>query len=958
VAQRMTVGFRRRWVIIAVAAIILLGVVLSALSGIYVDLLWFREVHFSGVFWSVFWSKVVLGLVFGVLFFVLLLANLIVVRRITPRFRVPSMEQEIFERYRPMVEPYIRYLVPGFAALIALFVGIAASAQWQTFLLWRSAGPVRFGANLVDPVFHRDPSFYIFVLPFHKFVQGWLFSSLVGILVIVILAHYVLGNIRTQQVADRVTPAARGHLSVLLGLIILVKAWGYYLGKFDLLVSSRGVVTGASYTDLHAQLPALKLLVFVAIFCAVLFFVNIRYRVWALPIIALGLLVLVSVIAGAVVPAAVQRFQVTPQELQKETPYITRDIDATRYAFGIGLKSQPVNPANDITAAEVQENDLTISNIRLWNPGILGQTYQALQRIQPYYEFSDVDVDRYGIQAEERMVMLSAREVSQAGIPGGAGWQSSHLIYTHGYGAVASRVSSATGSGAPEFLLKDVPASPGSQIQLDPGKGSQVYYGELHEVPYVIVDTKQRELNFPRPNGPGSVFTTYRGKGGIAVGGFFRRLVFAYRYRDFNLLISGLITPESRILINRDVRTRIRKAAPFLKYDADPYSAIVGGHLFYVWDAYTTTDLYPYSERVSLSDVTNGDVAGRANYIRNSVKAVMNAYDGTVRFYVTAPADPLIQVWQRAFPHLFTPLDQAPAELQAHFRYPEDLMQIQAQVFSRYHVDDAATFFNNAERWAVPEALPPCPDCAASGTLRPYYVLLRLPGDEREQFVLFQPFTPAGRQNMVAYMAAGSDPGLYGRLDAFQFPVGENIDGPQQVRNLISQDPAVSQQLTLLSQKGSNVLFGDLIITPIENGFLYVQPVFVTASNTNPIPELKRVVVVHGGAVSIATSLGEALTLSFGQPFEPGPTPGPGPGPQPTGRVAQLLARAQRHFTAAQDALTRGDLATYQREIDAGIALVNQAAQASSSPSPTPSATPSASAPPSALPSPSPTPTG
>jgi uncharacterized membrane protein (UPF0182 family) len=596
----------------------------------------------------------------------------------------------------------------------------------------------------------------------------------------------------------------------------------------------------------------------------------------------------------------------------------------------------------DLTSDQVSANEATVANIRLWNPLILRQTYEAVQRIQRYYEFSDVDVDRYNIQGQERMVMLSAREVSQTGIPGVQTWQNVHLTYTHGYGAVASTVNTATSSGAPDFVLQDIPPAPGAQIQLDPSTGAQVYYGERADIPYVVSDSNQKELNYPNPGGQ-TVFTQYHGKGGIPVGGFFRRLAFAYRYRDFNLLISNLIGPNSKIMINRDIKTRIQKAAPFLKYDADPYAAIVGGHLFYIWDAYTTTDLYPYSQRVGLSSVTNHDLSGRINYIRNSVKAVVNAYDGTVRFYVVDPTDPLIQVWKAAFPKLFTDVSQAPAELVAHFRYPEDLLQTQAYEFARYHVTDTPTFFNNAERWDVPAALPTGVGVSAtsSGTLRPYYVLLKLPGTTEQQFVLFQPFTPFGRQNqMIAYMTAGSDGDQYGKLTAFQFPPGENLDGPSQVRSLVNQDPNVSPQISLLSQKGSDVLFGDLLVVPIEQSFLYVQPIFVISSG-NPIPQLKRVVVVHGGNATIANSLSDAIAASFGQtPVQP---PTGGGGPPPTGQLGQLLAQAQQHFDAAEAALKNGDLATYQKEIEAGIALVNQASQLSASPlpSPTPSASPS-----------------
>jgi uncharacterized protein len=935
--------------------VVAVAIVLSAVSGFYVDLLWFREVHFSSVFWSVFWSKLVLGVIFGAIFFSLLLANLWIVNRLTPKFRPFSPEQEVIERYRAAVEPYLRWLVLAFAGFIALLVGLAAAAQWQTFLIWRSAGSAAFASSpghpILDPVFHRNPAFYVFILPFYKFVQGWLFESLVGVTVISGVAHYLAGGIRlqAQPPAEKVTPQVKAHLSVLLGLIVLAKAWGYYLGKFDLLVSPRGVVTGASYTDIHAQLPALKLLVFIAIACAILFLVNIRFRGWALPILGIGLLALTSIVAGGVVPAFVQKFRVAPQEVQKETPFIQRTIAGTRFAFGIGIRPSAVTPAFDVTTDQINANTPTIENIRLWSPLVLKDTYDAQQRIQQYYEFSDVDVDRYNIDGQERMVMLSAREVSQNGVPGTRTWQSSHLIYTHGYGAVASRVNTASASGGPDYILQDIPPI-GSGISLSADHGSQVYYGDRPvDVQYLVVDTKQKELNYPAPNGPGTVSTRYQGKGGIPIGGFFRRLVFAYRYRDINLLISGLIDSDSRILINRDVRARVQKAAPFLQYDSDPYAAIAGGHLFYIWDAYATTDLYPYSERVDLGDATNDDLSGTANYIRNSVKAVVDAYDGTVTFYVVDPSDPVIQVWENAFPALFTPVDLAPAELQAHFRYPEDLLQVQATEYARYHVTDPQTFFNNSERWAVPSALSTTvgQQTSSSGTLRPYYVLTKLPGDVAEQFVLFQPFTPFGRPNqMVSYLAAGSDPGQYGKLTVVQFPPGENVSGPSQVRSLISQDPTVSQQITLLNREGSTVQFGDLIVVPVEDGFIYVQPIFVTASG-NPIPELKRVVVVHGNQATIANSLSEAIASSFGQ--QP-PPPGGGGAPPPTGQtVDQLLAQALQHFQAAEAALKAGDLATYQTEIEAAQALVQQAEQlaksggttASPSPTPTPSASPS-----------------
>jgi uncharacterized protein len=964
---------RRRWVLIAIAVVVLFLVILGALSGFYVDLLWFREVGFTAVFWKIYRSKVGLGAIFGITFFVLLLANLLIAKRLTPRFRVYSPEQEAIERYRTAIEPHSNVILPVFAAIVSLFVGIAVSGQWQTFLLWKSVGSVHFPAGHLDPVFHRDPTFYIFVLPFQQFVQGWLFSSLVGVTVLTVVAHYINGGIRVQAVGERVTPQVKAHLSVLLGLIVLVKAWGYYLGKFGLLVSSRGGFTGADYTDLHAQLPALRLLVFIAIACSILFLVNIRFRGWALPVLGIGLLGLVSIVIGAIYPAVVQRFQVQPQLFQKERPYILRNIDATRYAFGLsGIKTVNTSPTTDITLQQVQDNAPTVSNIRLWAPARLQQTYESLQRIQPYYEFSDVDVDRYLVKSggayDERVVMLSAREVSQDGIPSNQTWQNRHLVYTHGFGAVASLANAVTSDGSPDFLLQNVPVQQGgggvTQFPAPGPIGSQIYYCEAAcaQQPYVVVDTKQKELNYQNPTNQQTNQTHYQGTGGIPIGGFFKRAVFAFRYRDFNLLISGLIDSNSKILINRDIRARINKAAPFLRYDADPYAAVVGGRLVYIQDAYTSTSAYPYSQQESLSAATNSLLSGTANYIRNSVKVVVDAYNGTMKLYVVDPSDPLIQVWENAFPDLFT-TTTPPAILRSHFRYPENLLQTQATVFSSYHVTDPQTFFQKGRQWQLPGQLRLTPTgVTPPGTLQPYYVLLKLPDQlSNEQFVLFEPFTPQSRGNMVAYIAAGSDgygfPGArYGKLSVYQFPSGENIDGPQQVRNFISQDPAVSAQLTLLGQQGSEIQFGDLLIVPIDQSFLYVQPIFTIASGAgaNPIPQLKRVVVVHGGNVTIASTFTDALAQSFGVTAPP---PGGGQ-PAPSGStVDQLLAAALQHFQAADAALKKGDLATYQFEINKAQDLVAQAEKLAakqkggtstgSSPSPSPFA--------SSSPSPSPT---
>jgi uncharacterized protein len=960
-------------------------IALTALSGFFVDVLWFREVGFSEVFWTILRAKVLLGLLFGLVFFALLYANLLIVRIITPRYRTLTPDQEIIERYRLAFEPYAWWLLPLIAAVIAAFVGFGVTTRWQTFLLWRNSGGVLFHST--DPLFHRDVAFYVFSLPWLEFLQGWLFSALVGVAFITAVAHYVWGGIQPQApgFGDKVSPQVKAHLSVLIGLIFLTKGWGYFLGRFDLLTSGRGVVTGASYTDVNAQLPALKILVFIAVVCAILFLVNIRLRGWALPVIAVGLLALASITAGGLYPAFVQRFRVAPQEFQKERPYIVDNIKATRAAFGLDqVVEQPRSVEPAVTASEITDNATTIDNIRLWRPSIILQDFQALQRIKQYYEFSDVDVDRYDINAVRRVIMLSAREVAQDGIPGGGGsWQNRHLVYTHGIGAVAAEVNTATPEGAPELTLSDIP--PQGQPTLTT-QGRRIYFGEKPpQVPFVVVDTKAKELDYQNPlNDQQQITSTYTGTGGIQVGGFLKRALFAWQFKDVNLLISGLIDDKSRIMINLGIQQRAPKVAPFLQFDGDPYAAIVDGRLVWIWDAYTTTNAYPYSEPVNLSRVATGSVNGpepngTVNYIRNSVKVVVDAYNGSITYYDVNGSDPILQAWENAFPGMFRPLSDAPVELQQHFRYPENLFQVQSAQFANYHVTDAQTFYGKQDFWQVPtdptlgsidqNGLP----TASNTPMRPYYLLMRLPGEQTESFVLIMPFTPQGRQNLVGWMAAGSDPGAeYGKIISFEFPGGQNVDGPEQVFQRINQDPRFSAQRTLLSSSGSSTAFGDLLVIPVGKGLLYVEPFYVIASQqAQPIPELKRVLVVNGGKVGIGTTLPESIAdaVSGAQPPPTGGGGGGGGGGGTGGTVPQqivaLLQSAERHFQAANDALKAGDLATYQAEIEAAqraIAKANQLASAatpgSKSGGGSATATATATASPLASGSSSPTPSG
>lgn len=940
---------RRRWPWVVGVAVLLAFLVLGFLSSFYIDVLWYREVQLTTVFWTRLSAQAGLAAAFFVTFFVLLLVNLWVTRRLAPTVVALTPEQEIVERFRASIEPYLRIALPIGAAILSLFVGLAAASHWQEFLLWRSSAGIDFGS--AEEVFGRDPSFYVFVLPWWKYVQTWLFGALIGVTVIVAVGHFLQGGIRPQAVglSDKVDPQVRAHLSVLLGLILLVKAWGYFLGRFDLLTSERGAVQGASYTDVNAQLPALTLLTIVAVICAVLFFVNARYRAWSLPIIAVGLLLLVSILLGTAYPAFIQQFRVNPNEQQLEASFIERNIEATRRAFGLEEIRLETMTSFDprVTAEDVEANEATISNIRLWRPSILKENFQSVQRIRQYYEFADVDVDRYVVEGEPRVLMVSGREVSQGGISEAARtWQNQHLVYTHGFGTVAAQVNSLAPDGAPLLTLEDIPPE-GEPSTSQP----RIYFGEVDDVDFVVVRSATRELDYEGESGEQPF--VYTGDGGIEIGGLLRRALFAWRFRDANLLISSQITADSRLIMNRSIGERAATPMPFLTFDHDPYLAITEEGYVWIWDAYTTSDGYPYSQSVDLNEVTANLLPSQeVNYIRNSVKVVVDAYDGSVTYYADLN-EPIMRAWDRAFPGVFTGIETAPPELREHFRYPENLFQVQAFHFANYHVEDPAAFYRKQDFWQIPNdpTLQPldgvsdvqvsAPTGTAGRTLLPNYQLLKLPGDEEERFHLTVPFQPENRANMVGWMAANSDPEGYGELVAFTLPPGRDVDGPALVYSRVNSDEEFSEARTLLGTGGSRVLFGDLLTIPIEDSVLYVLPVYVRASGESAVPELELVLVVNGSTVTLGGTLQEAIEdATGGVTGEEPPPDGPGGGTVDE-RISRLLAQALDHFQAAQEALTAGDLATYQSELEQAQALIEEANRLAGEPTaPTPSPSP------------------
>ena len=950
----------RRILLIVLAAV--LGVLLVSVRGIagfYTDYLWFKELGYTEVWRGLLVAKALPAAVFTVVFFLLILGNMIIADRLQPRFRPAGPEEELVERYRQLIGPYAGRVRLGVAAFLAVVAASGLTSQWNAWLLFRHRVP--FGGN-GDPQFGADIGFYVFTLPFLRFIFEWTFAALVIVLLVTAVAHYLNGGIRVQGPLQRVTPQVKAHLSVLLGTMALLKAFGYWLQRFELNFSGRGAVEGASYTDVKAQLPALNMLIVISVAAAVLFFVNRWLKGWVLPIIAVGLWSFVSVVIGSIYPTVVQKVSVEPNELQKESPYIQRNITATRAGFGLDkVVLKDFSYKEDLNAATIRANEAVIDDIRLWDPHVLRDTYAQLQQVRSQYTFSDVDIDRYIIDGKLRQVVLSAREIDLKKLPSQT-WQNRHLVYTHGYGIVASPSNGvAFPDGAPEFLVKDIPPQ-GTGLEITQ---PALYYGE--NLPgYAFVKTKVKEIDYPREGSDAT--TTYAGKGGVEVGNIFRRAAFFLRFGDPKVLISGQITSKSRALYLRDIRDRVGKAAPFLKFDADPYPVVLDGRILWVIDAYTVTDRYPYSQSYSPSGgrlPASSGLNTRLNYVRNSIKATVDAYDGTVKFYVyddPANPDPIVRAYLKAFPKLFSDRAQMPAGLIDHLRYPEDLFRVQSDRYAAYHVTDPTGFYQNSRAWAVAQdpgsgvlqpttstqaaqpAAPGRPAVAPSRRDRmdPYYLQMRLPGQEKEGFLILQPFVPvatSGQEptNLASFMVAKSDPEEYGRLEAYTMPGGSAVKGPDQVNALINGTPEYSRQRSLLEGKGSQLVQGSLLLIPIEQSLLYIRPLYVQATGDTQLPEFRFVAAAYGNRAVFAESLPAALSLLFPDLGPPPPTGGGGTPPPADGGggtpaptdVPGLLAQADTAYNEAQTALKAGNLAEYQRAVDRMAELIRQAAAAS-----------------------------
>jgi uncharacterized membrane protein (UPF0182 family) len=966
--------------IAVVGALIVLFIVGNVYVKQYTDLLWFRSVGYSSVFSRRLVTELLLFFVFGAVMALAVAANVIVAFRLKPPFRPVSPEQENLERYRRVLQPVRGWVLGAIVLLIGVITGASASRRWETWLLWRNGQS--FGIK--DPQFHKDVSYFSFTYPMQRFVLGTLFAIVVVSLLAVLVTSYLYGSLRLQTPGPKWTPASRVHVSILLGLFVLLKAVAYYLDRFGLAFSGRGIVTGPSYTDVHAVLPAKTILVFVAIICALLFFANSFTRNWTLPAVAFGLMALSAIVIGGAYPALVQHYKVKPSAQDLESPYIQRNIDQTKAAYGLNdlsvdARYPGVVPAGT-SAKTVRNASTTAAQIRVLDPNVVSQTFEQLQQQRSYYTFpTTLDVDRYDVTGDGKLtdVVVGARDINLSGLQSGqSNWINQHLVYTHGFGLVAAQADTASDKGSPAFLESDLP--PKGKLNITEPR---IYFGDSSPA-FSIVGTepgaKPRELDRPADSPSGQVNRTYTGGGGVSIGSFWRQAMYAWKYRDKNFLLSSGVNSQSRLLYVRDPRARVQKVAPWLTLDGDSYPVVVDGQIDWVVDGYTTTSGFPYSEQESLGSSTRTSLTSRSsaaqkdnsiNYIRNSVKATVNAYTGQVTLYEwnqvpstanpDAAPDPVLKTWEKAFPGVVKPQSDMPQNLVPHLRYPEDLFNIQRTLIARYHVTDPKTFYGGAEFWNVPN------DPTVDGTVaQPAYYFSMTPdgsANAKPVYSLTSSLVSLNRRNLTAYLSVNSQPGPgYGKFELLELPSDQATPGPQQVQNAIESTTAVSTQLSLLRQGGSRVTLGNLLSIPLDGGFLYVEPIYVQSAGTGSFPELREIAAVYGGTVAYQPTLAAALDQAFGvgasapsgggKPTKPGkPTGG-----QAQVTLAQAIAAAQRAEADAQAALRRGDFAAYgaaQRRLQRALNRI--AAAASKVPKASTVTTPKSTAPKSTAPTPS-----
>ena len=928
----------RNPLVITAAILFALGALVAYFSGFYIDWLWFKSVDFTTVWSTVLVTKIQLFLIVGLITSLVISLNVFLAYKRRPLYVPTSIEVSGLERLRAQVEPIRRWVFLGIVLALAYFGGTSGMVFWREWMLFKNS--TEFGVK--DPQFGLDISFFAFRLPMWQALIGWAISTLVLATLASAFIHYMYGGIRTQVQADRTTVAARVQISVLLGLIVLLKAVAYWFDRYALALKESRLITGLTYTDVNATLPAKAILSAIAVVCAVLFFANIIRRSWLLPAAGTALLVVSSVLIAGIYPGAIQQFQVKPSESSKEAPYIQRNIDATRAAYDLnGVVMQDYNATLSTSAGQLAKDAATIANIRLMDPNVLSATFRQLQQIKPYYTFPEsLDVDRYTVNGVSRDAVVAVRELNIDGNPS-RNWINDHLVYTHGFGFVAAYGNQVDADGKPNFLVGDLPPTKGLGA-FQP----RVYFGE--NVPdYSIIGGKKSnapvEFDYPDDTSAnGQKNYTYTGQGGVPVGSTINKLLFAIKYGEQRILLSNLINADSKILYNRSPRERVAKVAPWLTLDGDPYPAIVDGKITWIIDGYTTSAGYPYSRSTSLATATNDALTANSasitaqsnravNYIRNSVKATVDAYDGSVTLYQWDTKDPVLQTWMKAFPNTVKPKSAISKGLLEHIRFPEDMFRVQRDILSSYHVKSSAAFYGGQDFWRVPRD--PSTFGANAGAQPPYYMTVQMPGAATPAFSLTTPFVPrGGRENLSAFAAVNSTAGPdYGKITVLQLPRSTNIAGPSQVASNFEAKPEVANALSLLRQGGSDVVLGNLLTLPVGNGLLYVQPVYVRATgNSSAYPLLQKVLVSFGDVIGFDSSLKGALDQVFGGNSGTNSTSANPTTSNSSADVSSALQSAKQAIADGQAALAKGDFAAYGRAQDRLKAAIAAAVAAQS----------------------------
>ncbi len=911
---------------------------------IYPDWLWFENLGFSPVFWTMLLSKFGFGFLVWLLLIFIIFLNLYAAKRLNPGdgSGVSFKAADDYISQLGISSRALNSLLIAFILILSFFIASKGSIQWDMLLRYLYQQP--FGNT--DPIFNMDIGFYLFSLPFYIFVRD-------GLLVLFILAGLVtmgwylkngalqiegefnqVEGVPTSLPKINISPKAKKHLIFLGGIIVLLLAWGYYLKMYGLLYSTQGPAFGASYTDVHIKALAYKILIIVSLgFALVLFFNAFKFRmklIW----ISGGIWIGAVLVFAILLPVLIQKIVVKPNELAKESPYIAYNIDYTRKAYNLDrIKEIDFEVKDKLSAEDIKKHDVTIQNIRIWDERPLLQTYRQIQSIRLYYDFNNVDVDRYLINNQYRQLMLATRELVVNQLPPQANtWVNRHLIYTHGYGLAASPVNEVTSEGLPRLFIKDVPPSFEPDLKIE---RPEIYYGEKTDQ-YVLVKTKTKEFDYPK--GDKNVYTIYQGRGGVPINSFFRRFLFAIEFLDPQILFTTYLNPESKIMYNRRIARRAGLIAPFLQYDGDPYVVVSGGKIYWIQDAYTTSNMYPYSHR---SFGRFGNIKNKGlNYIRNSVKVTIDAYNGDIAFYIIDEKDPIVKTYSRIFPDLFKPFNEMPADLKKHIRYPRDLFKIQVDTYTKYHMQDVQVFYNQEDLWQIPDEL----YGDSRQEMEPYYIIIKLPEEEKEEFLLMIPFTPSKKDNMIGWLAARSDLPNYGNLLVYKLPKEKLVYGPMQIEARVDQQTDISRELSLWGQRGSRVIRGNLLAIPISDTFIYVEPVYLEAiqeevelpstgtpqsgakrraapvssqldkSRGAAIPELKRVIVAFSNRLIMEENLDKALSSVLGEQIFHKQLASPSI--TQTGDISNIGVLALEHYNKAKDYLRQGNWAEYGRELE------------------------------------------